>query len=247
MIQWPWLMTFLVLISTVQWTCIKAQYPHEYNLNWREYSFLPKEYYTRTKRTNSLFQDTTTPITVDSNTYKYEQRAIITTTNVRISTTNLTKSFTTREQPSNDSTTHVSNGLKTPQSKSSSIVVFPNSAKEAVHTISVNKFIPDRQIIDNCSKNDSYCDKVDNYPRQDLQQIFRTSKFMSSGLFGVDAITDLETRISLKSVEPQPICGSLEQIVYPEAGLNKNNEWRYIVQGPNNDSNNYRQGIRVEK
>jgi len=33
-----------------------------------------------------------------------------------------------------------------------------------------------------------------------------------------------------------------EQIVYPEVGLNKNNEWKYIV----NLGKEYVQGVRVE-
>lgn len=36
-------------------------------------------------------------------------------------------------------------------------------------------------------------------------------------------------------------------MIFPEAGLNKNNEWRYIIQDPNNDNNNFKQGIKVEK
>lgn len=35
-------------------------------------------------------------------------------------------------------------------------------------------------------------------------------------------------------------------MIFPEAGLNKNNEWRYIIQDPN-DNSNFKQGIRVEK
>ncbi|XP_050435265.1 protein spaetzle-like isoform X2 [Adelges cooleyi] len=233
MIQGPWLMIFLVFISTFQWTCIKAQHPHEYNLNWQEYSFLLKVNYTGTERTNSHFQDTTTPITVDSN--KYENRAIITTTNVRTSTTNLTKS-----QQSNHSTILAS---KTPQIKSSPIVVLPNSTKKAVHTIPVKK--PDQPIIVKCSKNDGYCEHADNYPRRDLQQILRTSKFIPSGLFGEDPTEFIKVPQSTIS-RPQPMCASLEQIIYPEAAVDKNLEWRYIFQGPNNDTNKYRQGIRVE-
>lgn len=37
-----------------------------------------------------------------------------------------------------------------------------------------------------------------------------------------------------------------EEVIFPEAGVNKNNEWRYIVQD-NNNNNNFKQGIRVEK
>lgn len=37
-----------------------------------------------------------------------------------------------------------------------------------------------------------------------------------------------------------------EEVIFPEAGLTKNNEWLYIVQDQNNESSGFRQGIKVE-
>ncbi|XP_050533305.1 uncharacterized protein LOC126901109 [Daktulosphaira vitifoliae] len=243
MFQWPWLMICVALISTVQWQALLTESINGYYWNWREYSTISREFYSRPKRGDSN-PENTTPITIDSNT-KFSPRAIITTSNSRVpQLLNSTKEQSTSYK---NNTIQSSNGLRSSQSKSPSVVIFPSSVKETT-PISINKFIPDLRFVEKCSKNNSYCDKIDNYPKQDLQQIFRTSKLMSSGLFGVDAINDLETRFSMNvGNEPQPICGSLEQIVFPEAGLTKNDEWRFIVQGPNNDNNNFRQGIRVEK
>lgn len=36
-------------------------------------------------------------------------------------------------------------------------------------------------------------------------------------------------------------------MIFPEVGLTKNNEWRFIVQDPNIDQGKFRQGIRVER
>lgn len=35
-------------------------------------------------------------------------------------------------------------------------------------------------------------------------------------------------------------------MIFPEAGITKNNEWRFIVQDANNKNSSFNQGIRIE-
>jgi len=231
MIKWPWLMITLALISA---TNPIAQYTYDYNHRLKRSNVADKENITLT---------TTTSKNIIENQKIDSQK--IKNTNVRISSTsNVTKSLYRNELLTNNSDKQISKGLKIQQTKLASTIVFPNSINEKVPTVELNKFIPDSQVIEKCSMNESFCIKVDSYPRQDLLHLFRTSKFMSNVYFGVDAINDLETRFSNNL---QPFCDSLEEVIFPEAGITKDNEWRYIIQDLNNDNNNYKQGIRVEK
>ncbi|CAI6352701.1 unnamed protein product [Macrosiphum euphorbiae] len=129
----------------------------------------------------------------------------------------------------------------------SSSIVFPTSTGEK---IKINTFIPQQDEIEKCSLNESYCIKIDNYPREDLSNLFRTSKFVLNPYYDIDAmneINDFETRISDDSLESY--CESKTEVIFPEAGLTTKNEWRYIVQTPENNNNDtfIKQGILVEK
>lgn len=44
----------------------------------------------------------------------------------------------------------------------STLIVFPTSTDEK---IKINKFIPEQDAIEKCSLNETFCIKVDNYPR----------------------------------------------------------------------------------
>lgn len=87
-------------------------------------------------------------------------------TSVRtFSSSNVTKSLPKNENTINNSSTQSNNGLKFPQVKSSSSIVFPNSIEEKIPTVSPNTFLPEQHVIEKCSMNGSFCTKVDNYPR----------------------------------------------------------------------------------
>jgi len=77
----------------------------------------------------------------------------------------VTKSLYRNELLTNNSDKQISKGLKTQQTKLASTIIFPNSIKEKVPTVEINKFIPDSQVIEKCSMNESFCIKVDSYPR----------------------------------------------------------------------------------
>lgn len=67
--------------------------------------------------------------------------------------------------PTNNSSI-TSNGLKSPQTKAPSGIVFPTDiVKDNLPIYSINKLIPEPRVIEKCSMNGSFCTKVDNYPR----------------------------------------------------------------------------------
>ncbi|XP_060855070.1 uncharacterized protein LOC132932721 isoform X2 [Metopolophium dirhodum] len=166
-------------------------------------------------------------------------------------TTSTTLSY--KEDQKNDSVTGIKNMradivLPTVNLTNSSSIVFPNSTDEKTK---INTFIPENTVIEKCSLNETFCIKVENYPREDLYKIFRTSKFASTSYHYVDAkdeVNDFETRI-LSDVGLQSFCQSRTEVIYPEAGLTSKNEWRYIVQAPaiNGSEIFIKQGILVEK
>ncbi|CAI6354341.1 unnamed protein product [Macrosiphum euphorbiae] len=165
----------------------------------------------------------------------------------------LTTTLSYKEDQKNDSVTGIKNMtadivLPTANLTNSSSVVFPISTDEKTK---INKFIPENTVIEKCSLNETFCIKVENYPREDVYKIFRTSKFMSTphyDEYAKDEVNDFETRI-LSDVELQPFCQSRSEVIYPEAGLTSKNEWRYIVQAPaiNASDTFIKQGIVVEK
>ncbi|XP_060881212.1 protein spaetzle-like [Metopolophium dirhodum] len=129
----------------------------------------------------------------------------------------------------------------------SSSIVIPTLTGEK---IKINSFIPAQNAIEKCKLNESYCIKIDNYPREDLSYLIRTSKFVLNPYYDIDAmneINDFETRILDDSLES--FCESKVKVIFPEAGLTSKNEWRYIIQTPEiNDNGTFiKQGILVEK
>nr|BAH70732.1 ACYPI001858 [Acyrthosiphon pisum] len=241
MTKWPWLMIILALISTVQWPTSTTQQTKDNNSYWEGY--IRSSARNRPKRTRFFDQDTTATTAITSSYKEYQKvEPVINIKNINVRDlppANLTKSLFTNENTTNNTNKQPSAGGKLSKTKMSPIV-FPNP------TVSINKFIPDPQVIEKCSLNETFCVKVDNYPRKDLSDLFRTSKYMSPSYFGTDTVTnEIQTRISNSNLET--FCESKEDVIFPEAGVTKNNEWRYIIQDPNNDDPSFRQGIRVEK
>jgi hypothetical protein len=55
--------------------------------------------------------------------------------------------------------------LPTTNLTNSSSIFDPNSIDTKITLVSIDKFIPEQNVIEKCSLNDNYCIKVDNYPR----------------------------------------------------------------------------------
>ncbi|VVC38349.1 Carbohydrate-binding-like fold,Spaetzle,PLC-like phosphodiesterase, TIM beta/alpha-barrel [Cinara cedri] len=133
-----------------------------------------------------------------------------------------------------------------PISNTSTSLAIPCLIEKTMPIVSFNKFTPDSHAIDKCSMNRSFCTQIDNYPREDLLRIFKSFKFrLATKICSTDPMSemyDFEHRNPKMSTFLQPMCESQAKVIYPEAGVVKNNKWRFIVQ----DQNAIKQGIRVE-
>lgn len=93
-----------------------------------------------------------------------------------------------------------------------------------------------------CTKpGEYYCTEVQNYPSERVEIAIQSEIEKYEQVFGEDLITppDIADRIH---VGEETLCSSSEELIYPQAGLTKDNNWNFIV-----NQKNYTQGIRIEK
>lgn len=111
-------------------------------------------------------------------------------------------------------------------------IVFPDEFETATQS-----FIP--KIPPQC-EDSSYCNITWNYPVNHIKAI--NNKVMKyRDLLGVDEIQPvIDTRIDLRE---NPMCMSVEEIVFPEVGKDENEQWAFIVQ---DKAGGAQQGVRVE-
>ncbi|KAK5649213.1 hypothetical protein RI129_000242 [Pyrocoelia pectoralis] len=123
--------------------------------------------------------------------------------------------------------------ISTNQSKRHSSIVFPDSVeqyRDVIFPVDASK----------CSTSTTVCEDVNNYPYERIK--FTLSEHHdANGFFGVDEGT-IEHRIG--DLDDNFICASIEKTIFPKAGKNKYNKWKYIInQG---DQEGYVQGVRIE-
>ncbi|XP_026821576.1 uncharacterized protein LOC113559983 [Rhopalosiphum maidis] len=217
------LIFILALLITVRQPNSIAEHTSENDSCWEEYLKSPIR--NRTKITSLVNEDNTTINTTSSYREDQKNESVVGIENTKViilPTTNLTNS---------------SSGFDR------------NTIDKKITLVSIDKFIPEQNVIEKCSLNDNYCIKVDNYPREDLLNLFKTSKFMSTNYYyDTDAeneVDEFEPRISDSLL--QSFCQARTETIYPEVGLTIKNEWRYIIQDPSEDKDSFKQGIRVEK
>ncbi|XP_076662519.1 protein spaetzle 5 [Halictus rubicundus] len=86
----------------------------------------------------------------------------------------------------------------------------------------------------------TYCTEVDNYPEQIVNAALRRNESLKY-LAYVDAVSsDLVQRINVD--DEMPLCISSEQVIFPKAAENKDNEWKFVV-----NQKDFQQGVRIEK
>lgn len=56
----------------------------------------------------------------------------------------------------------------------------------------------------------------------------------------MESVVNVTNRID--SNDDEPLCASKEEIVYPQAAQNKDDQWLYII-----NQEGYTQGVRIEK
>nr|BBE08127.1 protein spaetzle [Plautia stali] len=96
-----------------------------------------------------------------------------------------------------------------------------------------------------CAKGSTFCEKVDGYPGNALDNIFDNELDQYKELQGQDElkyVPPITQRIDINVTNEQPLCASIEEIVFPKLAKNKDDNWRYVVNTPS-----FEQGVRVEK
>lgn len=94
-----------------------------------------------------------------------------------------------------------------------------------------------------CAKESTLCEQIDNYPTTELKFILsgEAEKFVEMFRSDVLHTVSIANRFG-DGEDEEPLCASQTRLVYPQAGLTKDNTWRYIV-----NQSNYTQGVRVEE
>lgn len=102
-----------------------------------------------------------------------------------------------------------------------------------------NSFIPKpRDIEDNVT----FIENVSDYPEKMLKEILRKEGKIHKDIFGKDSVFKEDTIIPRLQPEETKLCPSMEKLVYPKLALNKDDDWKYIV----NVGDEYVQGVRIE-
>ncbi|KAK4880928.1 hypothetical protein RN001_004247 [Aquatica leii] len=83
-----------------------------------------------------------------------------------------------------------------------------------------------------------FCEDVSSYPYEHVRSILNEHKELDI-FFNVDE-EPIENRIF--SREDNFLCPSIQRMIFPQLLLNKDNQWKYVV----NQGSEYRQGIRIE-
>lgn len=119
-------------------------------------------------------------------------------------------------------------------------IIFPDSFENLFDPISKVDAMPQ------CAGGSLFCEDVSTYPYQQIRDTLRRTK-VNSDLFFDDEIVlpkEIANRISgIGGSEEKFMCKSVEQTIYPKAGMTKNNKWKYII---NQNQDGYIQGVRVE-
>lgn len=95
-----------------------------------------------------------------------------------------------------------------------------------------------------CAKGATFCEKLDDYPTARVDFVLKDNADKYKELFGTDMVmADAQIVNRYNGIdEEESLCKSQERIIHPQAGLNIDNTWMYIV-----NQKNYTQGVRVEE
>ncbi len=93
-----------------------------------------------------------------------------------------------------------------------------------------------------CAEDATFCERIDNYPSTEFKSILSEAADKYTELFGSDLLNTISIGNRFGEDEEEQLCASQVRLVYPQAGLTRDNTWRYIV-----NQSNYTQGVRVEE
>ncbi|XP_055389809.1 protein spaetzle-like [Condylostylus longicornis] len=127
-------------------------------------------------------------------------------------------------------------------SLSSSII---QQQQQQQHQQNKKTFIPHCKSDNNGIVSSSFCTQVDNYPIDDVIKAIQEDSTKFEAVFGEDSLPEIPTEISQR-IDPdfgeETLCQSVERLIFPQAGMTKDNNWSFII-----NHENYTQGIRIEE
>ncbi|XP_065225233.1 uncharacterized protein LOC135849025 isoform X7 [Planococcus citri] len=160
--------------------------------------------------------------------------------------TNLSTSIrtTTKEEIKDDSvkfpTNRPSNGGNANQP------VSPVSPVSVTRNKIVDEIALDPRDMKKCQQNFRDCEKLNYYPTNVVEKLLSEGKINKNLLFNENIKFEINTRLEGSGDDgsgKKQFCSYKEDIMYPDAGKNKDGEYRFIVQLP---KYNITQGIRTE-
>ncbi|GBN47461.1 hypothetical protein AVEN_138419-1 [Araneus ventricosus] len=72
---------------------------------------------------------------------------------------------------------------------------------------------------------DTFCEKVDNYPQQEIRKAINYSTEEFVELFGTMAISSRKSG----DLDEDTVCKQQSRIFYPRAAVNENDQWAFVV------------------
>ncbi|XP_030760480.1 uncharacterized protein LOC115885648 isoform X5 [Sitophilus oryzae] len=118
-------------------------------------------------------------------------------------------------------------------------IVFPEDlTKSKPKTGSISR----DDIMSNCTEQMPLCEYAVSYPHEHLK-IVLTRNTIYKELFGEDESPEVSNRIG-EVDDDIYMCRATSTTIFPKQGLNRNNQWKYII---NQDDRDFRQGVRIEQ
>ncbi|XP_031837823.1 spaetzle domain-containing protein [Nomia melanderi] len=87
-----------------------------------------------------------------------------------------------------------------------------------------------------CGKG-TFCETIPHYPQDLVAAALAKNPHLK--LYGYSDEMDTPPRV--EGPEEEPLCVSVEQVVFPKSGVTKNNQWKYIV-----NHEELKQSVRIE-
>lgn len=118
-------------------------------------------------------------------------------------------------------------------------IVFPDSSEI------IFEVIPKINKEPKCAKGSTYCEELESYPHNILKDAVKRIHNYEDFFAEDSSPYEFTNRISEPDeVVEANICASRQRIISPKAAMNKNDQWRFIV---NDKEHGYIQAIRVEE
>ncbi|XP_076279967.1 uncharacterized protein LOC143208908 [Lasioglossum baleicum] len=119
----------------------------------------------------------------------------------------------------------------------SNAMIFPDEVDDIIAMM--QQRVPVSPVCKGRSTRSTYCEEVTHYPEHTVNEALKRNESLKY-LAVVDEVSVIVQRFTAEDNDV-PLCRSTEQVVYVQAAINMDNEWKYIA-----NQANFKQGIRIE-